>query len=77
MYFGIITVYEGNTIFTSIFFYFWVLVIQASVSLYIIGCPGTCSVLRDMPASTSPMLGLKVCCTIPVLEEGVELAFHR
>ena len=40
------------------------------VSLYNPGCPGTCSVdqaglelTRDLPASASQVLGLKVCAT--------------
>jgi hypothetical protein len=47
------------------------LVFRDRVSLYIPGCPGTHSVdqagleLRNLPASASQVLGLKVCATMP------------
>jgi hypothetical protein len=58
--------YKGLNFF---FFSFWFLVFQDRVSLYSSGCPGTHSVdqagfkLRNPPASTSQVLGLKVCTT--------------
>jgi hypothetical protein len=54
---------------TSLFFFF--LVFRDRVSLYSPGCPGTHSVdqvglkLRNLPASASRVLGLKVCATTP------------
>jgi hypothetical protein len=48
-----------------------VFVLQDRVSLCSPGCPGTHSVdqagleLRDLPASASRVLGLKVCTTMP------------
>jgi hypothetical protein len=50
-------------------FIFLVLVFRDRVSLYSPGCPGTHSVdqagleLRNLPASASQVLGLKVCAT--------------
>jgi hypothetical protein len=49
----------------------WVLVFRDRVSLYSPGCPGTHSVdqagleLRNLPASASRVLGLKVYATMP------------
>jgi hypothetical protein len=46
------------------------------VSLYSPGCPGTHFVdqadlkLRNLPASASQVLGLKVCATTPGLQGG-------
>jgi hypothetical protein len=54
-----------------VFFFFFFLVFQDRVSLYSPGCPGIHSVdqagleLRNLPASTSQVLGLKVCTTTP------------
>jgi hypothetical protein len=51
------------------FFLFFFLVFRDRVSLYSSGCPGTHFVdqaglqLRNMPASASQVLGLKVCIT--------------
>jgi hypothetical protein len=48
-------------------------VFQGRVSLYSPGCPGTHSVdkaglkLRNLPASASQVLGLKICATIAQL----------
>jgi hypothetical protein len=52
-------------------FFFFFLVFQNRVSLYSLGCPGTHCVdqagleLRNLPASASRVLGLKVCATMP------------
>jgi hypothetical protein len=54
------------TDFFYVFFVFW-----DRVSLYSPGCPGTHFVdqagleLRNLPASASQVLGLKVCTTMP------------
>jgi hypothetical protein len=54
-----------------ILFFFFFLVFRDRVSLYSPGCPGTHSVdqagleLRNLPASASRVLGLKVCATTP------------
>jgi hypothetical protein len=52
-------------------FCFLFLFFRDRVSLYSPGCPGTHSVdqaglkLRNLPASASPVLGLKACATMP------------
>jgi hypothetical protein len=52
-------------------FFFFFLVFQDRVSLCSPGCPGTHSIaqagleLRNLPASTSRVLGLKACATTP------------
>jgi hypothetical protein len=52
-------------------FFFFFLVFRDRVSLYSPGCPGTHSVdqagleLRNLPASASQVLGLKLCATTP------------
>jgi hypothetical protein len=57
-----------NTLFVCLFVCF-----QGRVSLFIPGCPGTHPVdqagleLRNLPASASQVLGLKVCSTMPGL----------
>jgi hypothetical protein len=54
---------------SAFFFFFFFLVFQDRVSLYSSGCPGTHFVdqagleLRNVPASASQVLGLKVCAT--------------
>jgi hypothetical protein len=54
------------------------LVFQDRVSLYSPGCPGTHSVdqagleLRNLPASASQVLGLKVCATPPGFKGSLE-----
>jgi hypothetical protein len=56
-------------LFWVLFFFF--LVFQDKVSLCSPGCPGThfvdqaCLELRNLPASASQVLGLKVCTTTP------------
>jgi hypothetical protein len=61
-----------STEFQSFFFLF--LVFRDRVSLCSPGCPGTHFVdkagfeLRNLPASASQVLGLKVCATIPGTE---------
>jgi hypothetical protein len=64
--------------FFFVFCWFFVcLFFQDMVSLYNPGCPGTRSVdqagleLRNLPASASRVLGLKVCATTP----GVNVCF--
>jgi hypothetical protein len=60
-----------DTVFSFLFFVFFVFVFQDRVSLYSPGCPGTHFVdqagleLRNPPASASRVLGLKVCATTP------------
>jgi hypothetical protein len=55
----------SNTVFLGLFFF------RDRVSLCSPGCPGTHSVnqagleLRNLPASASQVLGLKVCATTP------------
>jgi hypothetical protein len=55
------------------FFFFFFFFSRDRVSLCSPGCPGTYSVdqaglkLRNLPASASQMLGLKVCTTLPGL----------
>jgi hypothetical protein len=55
--------------FLFVWFWFWSLVFQDRVSLHNPGCPRTHSVdqagleLRNLPASASQGLGLKVCAT--------------
>jgi hypothetical protein len=54
-------------------YYYYYLVFRDKVSLYSPGCPGTHFVdqagleLRNLPASSSRVLGLKVCDTTPSL----------
>jgi hypothetical protein len=53
------------------FFFFFLVFLRQGVSLCSLGCPGTHFVeqagleLRDLPASASQVLGLKVCTTTP------------
>jgi hypothetical protein len=55
----------------ALFFFFFFLVFRDRVSLCSPDCPGTQSVdqagleLRNLPASASRVLGLKVCTTMP------------
>jgi hypothetical protein len=57
----------------------FVLFFRDRVSLYSLGCPGTHSVdqagleLRNLPASASQVLGLKVCATTARLQLPLEL----
>ena len=66
--------FGGGVLFFSSFFFFWfglVSVFQDRVALCNPGCPGTYSVdqaglkLRDLPASASQVLGLKVYSAMP------------
>ena len=71
--FTCLVVFPCNSFFVCLIFFFFFLSRQERfsyrVSLYILGCPGTHSVdqasleLRNPPAPTSQMLGLKVCAT--------------
>jgi hypothetical protein len=60
--------------FNKFFFFFFFLVFRDRVSLCSLGCAGTHSVdqagleLRNLPASASQVLGLKVCATTPGLK---------
>jgi hypothetical protein len=53
------------------FFFFFFFFFQDRVSLYSLSCPGTHFVdqagleLRNLPASASRLLGIKVCATTP------------
>jgi hypothetical protein len=60
-----------HEIFLCFFFFFFFLVFRDRVSLCSLGCPGTHFVdqagleLRDLPASASQVLGLKVYASTP------------
>jgi hypothetical protein len=67
-------IHAGKTLFllfVCFLGFFWFLVFRDRVSLYSPGCPGTHFVdqagleLRNLPASTSRVLGLKACATMP------------
>ena len=64
------------------FFFFFLLVFQDRVSLYSPGCPGTYSVdqagleLRNLSASASQVLGLKVCPTTAQLHFFLDLFYY-
>jgi hypothetical protein len=70
----------GNLLFVCFVFCLFVWLVgfdfRDRVSLYIPGCPGTHFVeqagleLRNLPASTSRVLGLKACATITWLSWG-------
>jgi hypothetical protein len=64
---------DGRSSLFCLFLFVFVFVFRDRVSLYSPGCPGTHSVdqdgleLRNLPASTSRVLGLKACATTPGL----------
>jgi hypothetical protein len=64
---------------SSTFFFFFFFGFSDRVSLYSSGCPGTHFVdqaglkLRNLPASASQVLGLKVCATTAWLDKSLEL----
>jgi hypothetical protein len=72
----VLSIYRGQliemyTFLVCLFVLFCCCCFRYRVSLCIPGCPGTHSVdqagleLRNLPASASPMVGLKVCTTAP------------